>query len=249
MLALLRLLLLLLAAAAATAGCDGILDPSQLDHPRILAARATPASLGPGEVARLELLISRGDGTVAVVVPTEAQLPAPALATGLTAVPCDDDGAVCVRAPDADALAQARRAAGLADDAELVVDVLLPVEIDGELRTASKQLRLGVTRPPLPALEVTLDGQVVSDDDARPTGVAPVTLEVTAPGRAADAPPLEVDWAASAGELDDADDARATWQAPTEPAEADVTLVVVVRDPLGDVAWRILTLRPATTGR
>lgn len=126
--------------------------------------------------------------------------------------------------------------------------MLLHVDLDGAPRVASKQLRLGVARPPLPTPVVTIDGvEAGAEVTTGPALDAPLVLEVRVPG----ASTLAIDWFASAGELDDADDARATLRrGATEPADdAARTVVVVVRDDVGAVAWRVLTLRPGPEGR
>jgi hypothetical protein len=53
-----------LAIAVASAGCEDFATPAELDRPQILAIASDPASVGPGERARLSLLVAGPDGVV-----------------------------------------------------------------------------------------------------------------------------------------------------------------------------------------
>ncbi len=53
-----------LAIAVASAGCEDFATPAELDRPPILAIASDPASVGPGERARLSLLVAGPDGVV-----------------------------------------------------------------------------------------------------------------------------------------------------------------------------------------
>ena len=51
-----------LAIAVASAGCEDFAVPAELDRPQILAIASEPASVAPGERARLSILIAGPDG-------------------------------------------------------------------------------------------------------------------------------------------------------------------------------------------
>jgi len=53
-----------LAIAVASAGCEDFATPAELDRPQIVAMASDPASVAPGERARLSLLIAGPDGAV-----------------------------------------------------------------------------------------------------------------------------------------------------------------------------------------
>lgn len=53
-----------LAIAVASAGCEDFATPAELDRPQILAIASDPASVAPGERARLSLLVAGPDGAV-----------------------------------------------------------------------------------------------------------------------------------------------------------------------------------------
>jgi hypothetical protein len=55
----------LLAIAVASAGCEDFATPAELDRPQILAIASDPASVAPGERARLSLLVAGPEGAVA----------------------------------------------------------------------------------------------------------------------------------------------------------------------------------------
>ena len=58
------------------AGChDELVEPWQLDHDRIVAARAEPAGIVTGEVALLDGLVAHAGGTVTTEPPTGATAP------------------------------------------------------------------------------------------------------------------------------------------------------------------------------
>ena len=54
-----------LAIAVASAGCEDFATPAELDRPQILAMASEPASVAPGERARLSLLVAGPEGPIA----------------------------------------------------------------------------------------------------------------------------------------------------------------------------------------
>lgn len=186
--------------------CTPATDPPwQLDHDRILAVRANPPALVPGDIGRIEVLLAHADAPVSVEDPDQAAAPGSPL---FTAVHFDRDHWQ-IDAPDDMQLAAAR--------AELHLPADAPVPLELKIReagfNASKQVLLGVTamNPPLPPVTV-------------PTfepGEHPLLIEAT-----------NVRWYTSCGELVDDDQPRATLILD-EPCTGE--LVVVVRDGIGVV--------------
>jgi hypothetical protein len=192
-----RLLLLLGACTPATD------PPWQLDHDRVLAVRAEPPALMPGEIGRIEILVAHADG------PTSVEQPDQVAAVGsplFTAVHFDVDHWQ-IEAPDDMALAAARTELHLPADAPVPLD--LSIRVAG--LNATKQVLLGTT--------------------AMNPAVPPVTLPAFTPGEhpllieAA-----SVRWYTSCGELVDDDQPRATLVLD-EPCTGE--LAVVVRDGIG----------------
>lgn len=194
-----RLLLLLGACTPATD------PPWQLDHDRILAVRAEPPAILPGEVSRLEILVAHAGA------PTSIEQPDQAAAVGsplFTAVHFNLDHWE-IDGPDEAQLAAARTELRLPADA--------PVPLDVSIReaglNATKEVLLGTTamNPALPP--VTLP--------AFERGEHTLLIEAT-----------NVRWYTSCGELVDDDQPRATLILD-EPCTGE--LAVVVRDGIGVV--------------
>jgi hypothetical protein len=192
-----RLLLLLGACTPATD------PPWQLDHDRVLAVRALPPAVVPGEIGRLEVLVAHAGGSTTVEQPDQVGAPGSPLFTAVHFVLDHWQ----IEAPDEASLAAAR--------AELHLPADAPVPLDLQLRVAglnaSKQMLLGTTavNPTLPP--VTLP--------AFTRGEHTLLIEAT-----------NVRWFTSCGELIDADEPRATLVLDEECAGE---LVVVVRDGIG----------------
>jgi hypothetical protein len=200
-----RLLLLLGACTPATD------PPWQLDHDRILAVRANPPALMPGEVGRLEILVAHAGDITSVEEPDQVGAPGSPL---FTAVHFNLDHWE-IDAPDEMQLAAART--------ELHLPVDAPVPLDLQIRVAglnaSKEVLLGATamNPALP----------------------PVTLPAFTPGEHTLLIEAgSVRWFTSCGELVDADQPRATLVLDG-PCTGE--LAVVVRDGIGVVwnVWPI----------
>lgn len=210
------LLVLLVACAHETT------PPWQLDQDRILAVRATPPSLAPGETARLDALLAHADGPVTEEQPVGASA-AFAPADLYTAVHYNIDHWE-VNAPDEERLAEARTELGLPADAPVPLEITL--ELPGPLY-ATKTVYLGTSR-------VNPEPPVVHPD---PTTIAidrDLELVVTSVSNGA------VRWFTSCGELVDHDQAIASLRVE-EPCDGE--LVVVVRDDASGVTWRILPIR------
>lgn len=199
---------LLLLLGACTPATD---PPWQLDHDRILAVRANPPALLPGEIGRLEVLVAHAGAPVSVEEPDQVAAPGSPL---FTAVHFDQDHWQ-IDAPDDMQLAAART--------ELHLPVEAPVPLDLKIRegglNAAKQILLGTTamNPVLPPVTLpTFD-----------PGEHELLIEAT-----------NVRWFTSCGQLGGADQPRATLILD-EPCRGE--LVVVVRDGIGVVwnVWSI----------
>jgi hypothetical protein len=209
-----RALLVLLAA------CDPqVTDPPwQLDHDRIVAARAEPPHIAPGEIALLDALVAHAGGPTTIERALHASAPnAPA---GLfTAVHFFIDH-WRVDGPDETALAAARAELGLAPSA--AVPLVVHIEVPGEL-IAQKTVWLGDRHANPPAPAFTLPA----------LGLGDVALDHDVP------PGWSVRWLASCGSLTGDATPHATLSL-AEPCTGELALVV--RDPAGGVAWQILPL-------
>lgn len=192
--------------------CTPATDPPwQLDHDRILAVRAEPPALMPGEVGRIDVLVAHAGGSTSVEQPDQATAAGSPLfrAVHFNVDHWQIDG------PDETALAAARTELHLPADAPVPLDV--KIRVAG--LNASKEVLLGATaaNPALPP--VTL-----------PTferGEHTLLIEAT-----------NVRWFTSCGELVDDDQPRATLILD-EPCTGE--LAVVVRDGIGVVwaVWPI----------
>ena len=205
---------------------DELVQPWQLDHDRIVAARATPAGIASGEAAQLDALIAHEGGVTDVEMPTGAT--AAGAPGGLfTAVHFMFDHWE-IQAPDDAQLAAARAELGLAATS-------LPgntsVTSSGTGAVASKLVWLGESRanPALPA--ITIDGVAPGTTLDLPRG-RDITLSATGD---------DVSWLSSTGTLHDDDANVATLDvARGDPATGE--LAVVVRDGAGGIVWQVWSI-------
>jgi len=205
---------------------DELVQPWQLDHDRIVAARATPAGIASGEAAQLDALIAHEGGVTDVEMPTGAT--AAGAPGGLfTAVHFMFDHWE-IQAPDDAQLAAARAELGLAATAPVPLEVTLV--FPGKL-VASKLVWLGESRanPALPA--ITIDGVAPGTTLDLPRG-RDITLSATGD---------DVSWLSSTGTLHDDDANVATLDvARGDPATGE--LAVVVRDGAGGIVWQVWSI-------
>jgi hypothetical protein len=224
-------------------GCGGDLDePWQLAHDRIIAVRATPPRILPGETATLDMLlgfeagpvVERGPDVVTVVSPMS-------LADTL------EVGTWKITAPSEDRLAAARTELGLMPGApvplQLGVGAAWPYEVvtpDESFQGfgATKTVWLGES-----ATNPELTGMLINGNDA------PAGTEIVVPKE--DKVPLFlegddsvdiVNWLTSCGEMHDFDLPSAYLKVlPDQPQEGE--LAVVKRDDRGGVTWRVWPIR------
>jgi hypothetical protein len=204
------------------AACDepATLEPWQLDHDRVVAVRATPPHIAPGEIALFDSLIAHAGGPT-TIEPVYNASAATAPGDLYTAVHFYIDHWQ-IDGPDQARLDVARGVLGLSADAPVPLEVTL--ELPGPLY-AYKTVWLGDSRmnPPAPTLGYGPDlerGEHALRFDPPPGG--------------------SVRWLTSCGSLRDDTEPRAT-HVVDETCEGE--LVLVVRDDAGGVAWLVLPVR------
>lgn len=210
--------LLLLAIAACSE--PATLEPWQLDHDRIVVVRAEPPHLAPGGLGMFDALIAHERGPTTVEVPNNA---AATSAAGdlFTAVHFNIDHWQ-VDGPDEARLAAARAELGLPDGAP--VPLLVSLEFPGPLY-ADKTMWLGdsAANPVTPAFD---HGPEVAVGQEYPLTFVPP-------------PGGTVRWLTSCGTLTGDTTPHAT-HVIDEPCTGELALVV--RDPGGGVAWKVMSI-------
>lgn len=238
-----RALLALVLAGGALAGCNSDLDePWELAHDRIIAVRANPPRILPGEQATLELLLGYADQPVAQRAPDFAAVVSPESLKSAVEL---DGGQWVVTAPDEDALAAARAELKLAADAPVPLQVGVGVtwpypvaSVDGMTFGATKTIWLGER-----AENPVLSGMLINGADA-PEGaeiVVPKDTKVPLFVEADDTVDI-VNWLTSCGEMHDFD-LHSAYLVVTPESEQEGELAVVYRDDRGGVTWRVWPIR------
>ena len=233
---------LLILPLVCVVGCIVPVDPRwTLDHDHVIAARATPPRIRAGEATNLDALVAHEDGPVTIENPMTAELDnAPAeMARSLV----HDDGMWRLHAPDAEALAGARPALGLPEDAPVPVDVLMtfPNASPGSNRAALPPFRVKKTvwlgepsaNPVMPPVIVG-DVPAIGDQIIVPLGVD-TYLAVDVPDG------IRVSWLTNVGELFQDDVARAFVRVLPDDKKSG-QLVVVLRDNDGGVTWQVFAM-------
>jgi hypothetical protein len=218
------------AVVAVLAGCTGDVAPDwQLSHDRVIAVRAAPPRIAPGETAQIDALLGHQGQPPDGVDPDTAEVVSPASLAGALA----RQGAHwTVIAPGDAPLAAARSELGLPAGA--------PVPL---------QLRVGFTQLGQTALKIVWLGQHTDNPVIDPVtingmdGLAQAQLTVPA---GVDVPLVvdfdpasyNINWLTSCGTMHDFDLAMAHLRVEPEDPHAG-TLAIVVRDALGGVAWHL----------
>jgi hypothetical protein len=235
-----KLVLVLLALTACNIDID---EPWQLEHDRIIAVRATPPSISPGETSTIDLLAGFDAMPVAERGPDFVQVVSPMSLSDLVQ---PSGGTWTVTAPSEERLAAARAELGITDGMPVPLRVGIaaswPTPVmspDSRGFGAVKIVWLGVS-----AGNPDLTGLTVNGVDA-PAGtdlVVPKDAKVPLFVDADDNVDI-VNWLSSAGTVHDFDlhAAYLTFDDPDDKLEGQ--LAVIVRDPLGGVAWRFWSIR------
>lgn len=235
--------LLVCALAAATIGCTDFRSPADLKHPQVLGVRLEPPQLRPGERARLDGLLTDAEGIVTVAPPVAVALSADP--GGRSAPPeaamfierADND--FWMRAPDEATVAAVLAALGLPADAPLRLPVRATFVVGGEERRADKIVTVLPTMGPTAPTPNPVVADLLVAGFAVGSGAAVIDVGVTSPLEALTLPdhpaPLSYAWYAGLGDLEGFRQpaARITAIAPGEG-----TLLVVVRDDRGGIAWK-----------
>lgn len=202
--------------------------PWQLDHERVIAVRATPPRIAPGQRSQLDALLGRAEGAPYEALPDRIEVVSPqSLASALTTT----DGTFSVLAPSESTLAAARTELGLAEGA--AVPLQLRVGFADTERTALKVVWLGEAGGNLALGSALVGGEDALTKDA--LEVQPATeVRLEVPFDAS----YNVNWLTSCGTMHDFDLARAYLRVEAADPQAG-HLAVVVRDERGAVAWRV----------
>lgn len=232
--------------AIAVVGCNSDIDePWELDHDRIIAVRAEPPSIEPGETSRIDLLLGYE------TLPTEEKRPdfVTVVSPESLANTVRFDGSDwIVTAPSAERLAAARAELRI-DDPEAPVPLRLGIAIawptpvmspEGNGFGATKVVWLGREglNPPMNGLTI---GGVEPAPDAEI--VFPKTMGVkTLLHVEADDQMDIVNWLSSCGNVHDFDLHEAYVTYETED-RTEGQFAIVLRDPLGGVTWRVWNCR------
>jgi len=219
-----------IAMTLATGCVDGIDPRWQLDHDRVIAARANPPGIASGESATLDALLAHKGAPTSVMAPVGA-IPAgdPTLAGTVTF----DSGVWTVTAPSEQVLDQARANLGLDPGAPvpLPIGMTFPGADADHPLVVEKQVLLGTSaeNPAMPA--VMLNGGAPGESITIPGDVdVPMSVEVD------DA--WTVNWLTSCGTMHDDDEHAAFVHVlPDDPMTGE--LAVVIRDVTGGVVWQV----------
>ncbi len=233
--------LALFTLAALAAGCGADLDePWQLAHDRIIAVRATPPRILPGEQSTIDVLLGFEKLPVEERGPDLAMVVSPASLSDVLAL---EGGQWLVTAPDEDRLAAARAELELAADEPVPLQVGVAVTwpydvaaVDGRTFAATKTIFLGES-----AANPELVGMMI--DGAEPAAELVVPAEDKVPLFVeADDTVAIVNWLTSCGEMHDFDLHSAYLKVlPDQPQDGQ--LAVVLRDDRGGVTWRVWPIR------
>jgi hypothetical protein len=232
-----------IAIAGLLAACGSFRDPGDLRYARVLAVRAEPPQVSPGQRARIDLLVTGNDGVPVVrgpdlIAPAPPQPGQPAAPPEAAQLIAQENGVWYVAAPSEAILGQLRQAFGLpaGSDAPIPFPLSVTATIEGQPRVAEKIVWLGGTAANPTIGAVTVDGRPLDD-----------SLSIAAPGThalvgaAAGAGTLSYAWYSAFGTLKKYREPMATLEELT--AGEMGALVLVVRDDKGGVTWKLGGLR------
>lgn len=223
----------LVAVVVLLGACASDIDePWQLDHDRIIAVRATPPGILPGETSVIDALIGFKGGDPPVEAPPEAAIVISPMSLASAVRP--DAGTWVVTAPDEAKLAAARTELGLMPGAP--VPLVVGVSYAQQTLTGFKTVYLGEARTN-PVLE---DMMIAGAAPPQTEVVVPILTDVPLSVKGMD--PDVVNWLTSCGTMHDFDLPNAYLRVEKDdPTEGD--LAVVLRKTDGGVAWRVWPIR------
>ncbi len=224
-----------IAMTTITAGCADVATPEELQHTRILAVRATPPGILAEQTSRIDVLAATEAGEL--VQPTARSV---RIVGGFGAeLLSQDESGWMLTAPSADQIAAARQAAGIEDEPWPII-IEVTVELDGKTLVADKLVLVDVATSNPEVVDIRLAGVPVQDEMVVSVG-AEVEVSATAQPETAE---LSYAWASSVGELSLYRSQAASF---ATDASGDGTLLVVVRDGQGGVAWKAVPVRAASS--
>jgi len=218
------------ALVATTAGCVPDSDPRwQLDHDRVVAARATPPHLPAGTTATIDALIAHKGAPTTIESPVHV-VTAPGTPAALAMMVAPSDTGVQVTAPSAEVLDAVRTSEQLAPGQPIP---LVLIETFGPIPLAVNHTIFFGDAANNPGPGAVMVGGVAALADA------PIMIpaDVDVPLSIDADPAAAVSWLTSCGTMHD-DDEHAAF-VHVQPADSQAgELVVVVRAPDGGVAWQ-----------
>ena len=218
-------------------GCMEQIDQRwELDHEHVVAVRATPPAIMPGQRARLDALLAHEDKAPTVGSPIGVAVGVPEGAPLFGIVSNALLEGWFVTAPDEATLAAIRARDGLAADAPVPVPIVMAFPGPGDAQLyATKTVYLGAAgdNPSAPAMAI--DGQPAADQVIVPMEQDIYVSVNVEPG-------ARVNWLTSCGSLFQDDVATAFLRVLPED-EREGQLAVVIRDARGGVAWRVWPIR------
>jgi len=236
-----------LVLAVVLIGCNADIDePWELDHDRIIAVRAEPPGIEPGEQAQIDVLLGYEALPVEERSPDFAQVVSPeSLANTLSF-----DGAHwVVTAPSEARINQARGELGLLPDAPVPLrigiavawptPVASPEGMNGFAATKVVWLGQEGINPPINGLSI---GGVEPEVGAEIVFSKDETVKTRLSVEADDGSDI-VNWLTSCGTMHDFDLATSAYVTVGAEDRVEGQFALVLRDELGGVSWRVWSCR------
>lgn len=225
---------------AAVVGCGGDLDPPwQLDHDRIVAIRAEPPAILPGETSTIDGLVAAKGGPTIERVPDIVIVVQP---QSLASAVAFTGGEWVVTAPDEVTLDAARTELGLDAGApvplQLGIGYALPDLPPEEGLAGLKTVALGITAPNPTLGVMQIDGADAPAPDVELVIGKLVDVPLSIPALESD----EVNWLTSCGTMHDFDLPSSYVRVEVEDM-TEGQLAVVLRDDKGGVTWQVWPMR------
>lgn len=240
----------IVALAALLIGCNVDVDEQwELDHDRIIAVRAEPPGIEPGETSRIDTLLGYETMPLEVKRPDVAQVVSPmSLADTLSF----DGTAWVVTAPSEQRIAAAR--AELKLEADAPVPLVIGIGVAWPTPVMSPMQGFGATKTVWLGVEYvnpTISGLTIDGVEAPPE----TETLVFAKAKGSAAPPKTrffveaddqsdiVNWLTSCGTMHDFDLSASAYVTVEEEDRTEGQFALVLRDELGGVTWRYWNCR------